>query len=258
MKHASLFSGIGGFDLAASWMGWENTLQCEIDPFCQKILRYHFPNAKLYDDIRTLNGNEWKGKIDILTGGFPCQPFSQSGKRMGKGDDRFLWPEMLRIIQEIQPIFVLGENVSGIATIESKLVFKNLLTDLEANGYEAQPFCIPACAVGACHRRDRIWFFAYSDSIRRERGKNGEHEENGGWKGSAKIKYERCDKRTLRGEEWPSISTAFCGVGNGLPGELDGITIPKWRRESLKAYGNAIVPQVAYQIFLSIAKVYDH
>ncbi|MCH6574357.1 MAG: DNA cytosine methyltransferase [Bacteroidetes bacterium] len=114
MNHGSLFSGIGGFDLAAQWMGWENKFHCEINPFCRKILKYYWPRARTYEDIKQTNFSIWRGSIDILTGGFPCQPYSQAGKRLGKKDDRHLWPEMLRAIREIKPTWVVGENVYGL------------------------------------------------------------------------------------------------------------------------------------------------
>lgn len=183
--HASLFSGIGGFDLAAEWVGWENAFHCEINPFCQKILKYHFPNATSYEDITTTDFTAWRGRIDILTGGFPCQPFSVAGARKGAGDDRYLWPEMLRAIREIQPDWVIGENVGGIVSmvqpgeavevgsqtslfgedykdeeIRQQYVVETVCSDLECEGYSVQPILIPACAVGAPHRRDRIWFIA--------------------------------------------------------------------------------------------------
>lgn len=114
MTHASLFSGIGGFDLAAEWAGWTNVFNCEIDPFCRKVLAYHFPNAFQYEDIKTTDFRPLRGCVDVLTGGFPCQPFSLAGKRKGTDDNRYLWPEMLRAIRELAPRWVVGENVFGI------------------------------------------------------------------------------------------------------------------------------------------------
>ena len=185
MTHASLFSGLGGFDLAASWMGWRNAFHCEIDGFCSRVLKYHFPDAEHYTDIRTTDFTEWRGRVDILTGGFPCQPFSLAGRRRGTEDDRYLWPEMLRAVQEIRPAWIVGENVAGIlsmvqpreetvvereATIfgedheetelRQRYVVETVCSDLEREGYSVQPLVIPACAVGAPHRRDRVWFVA--------------------------------------------------------------------------------------------------
>jgi len=234
MNHASLFSGIGGFDLAAQWMGWENVMQCEINPFCQKVLKHHFPTAKLYEDIRTINGKEWEGKIDILTGGFPCQPFSAAGRRKGVSDDRYLWPEMLRVVQEIKPTWIVAENVRGIVSIGGGLVFEQVCADLEANEYEVQPFCIPACAVNAPHRRERIWFIAHHRSEREQRR----------W--GKKIQRK---PRVQRGEDERGLTTLrdrsylhapkLCRSRNGISQRLD-------------ACGNAIVPQVAYEIFKAI------
>ena len=114
MTHGSLFSGIGGFDLAAEWMGWQNIFQVEIEEYCQRLLAQNFPNVERHRDIREFDGKQYAGRIDIISGGFPCQPFSRAGKRQGKEDPRHLWPQMLRIISEIEPRWVLGENVSGI------------------------------------------------------------------------------------------------------------------------------------------------
>lgn len=162
MKHGSLFSGIGGFDLAAEWMGWENIFHCEWNEFGQKILKHYWSKAISYADITTTDFSIHRGTIDILTGGFPCQPYSSAGKRLGKEDDRHLWPEMLRAIGEISPRYVVGENVRGLTNWNGGLVFDEVQADLEAKGYEVLPFLLPACAVNAPHRRDRIWFIAYS------------------------------------------------------------------------------------------------
>lgn len=117
LTHGSLFSGIGGFDIAAEWMGWQNAFHCEINEFCTTILNYHFPNAEHYTDITKTDFSKWRGCIDVLSGGFPCQPFSVAGQRKGADDDRYLWPEMLRAIREIKPTWVIGENVGGIITM---------------------------------------------------------------------------------------------------------------------------------------------
>ncbi len=154
MNHGSLFSGIGGFDLAAKWMGWQNMFHCEIDDFCNKVLKYHFPDAKEYKNIKETDFREWNGKIDIVSGGFPCQPFSTAGKRKGTEDERHLWPQMLRAIQEIVPRWIVGENVSGIINWNDGLVFEQVHADLENAGYEVKAFILPACAVNAPHRRD--------------------------------------------------------------------------------------------------------
>ncbi|MFZ9189369.1 MAG: DNA cytosine methyltransferase, partial [Algoriphagus sp.] len=168
MTHGSLFSGIGGFDLAAEWCGWENVFHCEWNPFGQKVLKHHFPNSISYNDITKTDFSIHRGAIDIISGGFPCQPYSTAGKRLGKEDERHLWPEMLRAIREIQPSWVVGENVRGLTNWNGGLVFDEVQSELEIEGYEVLPFLLPACAVGAPHRRDRIWFIAYSNTKQRE------------------------------------------------------------------------------------------
>jgi len=161
MTHASLFTGIGGFDLAAEMMGWTNLFQCEWDPFCQQVLQYRFPHTAKYHDIHDLRGRKWSGTVDVLSGGFPCQPYSNAGKRMGKADDRHLWPEMLRVIREVRPRYVVGENVAGLLTWNGGVVIEEVLSDLEAEGYRTlPPVVIPAAGKGAPHRRDRVWIIA--------------------------------------------------------------------------------------------------
>ena len=290
VKHGSLFSGIGGFDLAAEWMGWENLFNCEWEEFPRKVLKHHFPNAKQYGDIREFNAATYAGRIDILTGGFPCQPYSTAGKRKGKEDERHLWPEMLRVIRECSPRWVVGENVRGLVNWNGGLVFEEVCADLETCGYSVQPFILPAAAVNAPHRRDRVWFVAHSN----QRNDGRTAGKNAGESGEERIQErnsirkpqepnpirqyapdtdgellehrngeratgERTDqeKRTqplnsARGWETFPTEPPLCGGDDGLSKELDGITFPKWRRESIKAYGNAIVPQVALRIFEAI------
>lgn len=186
MIHGSLFSGLDAPSVAANWMGWENAFHCEINDFCNTILKYWFPNSKHYEDITKTDFSQWRGRIDILTGGFPCQPFSVAGQRKGANDNRYLWPHMLRAIREIRPTWVIGENVAGILTmvqpgeevevgsqatlfgednrkrvlLQQEYVVETICKDLEREGYSVQPMLIPACAVGAPHRRDRVWFVA--------------------------------------------------------------------------------------------------
>lgn len=342
MRHGSLFSGIGGFDLASEWMGWDNVFNCEIEEFPRKILNYYFPNAISYEDIKSTDFTIHRGQIDILTGGFPCQPYSVAGKRKGKNDERHLWPEMLRAIREISPRWVVGENVRGLINWNGGLVFDEVQSDLEAEGYEVQAFILPAASVGAPHRRDRVWFVAYNykrnrsqerlqargeinvygtkerrdtsdtdhdrhKARRKENGIQKEHwTEVGGWKfdgacispdasdteseGSRKFtqkdrgwedrrfndngkegdvadtdgrrqpnkEHRQAESRwtTKKGfsNNWQNFPTQspLCGGDDGLSSELDGITFPRWRNESIKGYGNAVVPQVVYQIFKAI------
>jgi hypothetical protein len=147
MKHGSLFSGIGGFDVAAQWMGWENKFHCEWNEFGQKVLHHYWPEAELFTDITKSDFTKYHGTIDIISGGFPCQPYSSAGKRLGKEDDRHLWPEMLRVIREVRPRWVVGENVLGLVNWNGGLAFHEVQTDLEAEGYEVQPYVLPAAAV---------------------------------------------------------------------------------------------------------------
>lgn len=163
-----LFSGIGGFSLAASWV-WGKDLEilafCEKDPFCQKVLKKHWPDVPIISDIRNVTKTE--ETVDIITGGFPCQPFSAAGQRKGSEDNNYLWPQMLRTILLFRPRWILAENVHGILNIEGGMVFENCCTDLEKEGYEVETLVIPACSKGAPHRRDRVWIIGYSrDSIK--------------------------------------------------------------------------------------------
>ena len=327
MTHGSLFSGIGGFDLAAQWMGWENVFHCEWNDFGQKVLKYYWPDDISYGDITKTDFTIHRGRIDVLTGGFPCQPYSMAGKRLGKEDDRHLWPQMLRAIREIKPTWVVGENVFGIVSWNGGLVFDEVQTDLEAEGYEVQPYVLPACSVNAPHRRDRVWFVAHrqgfngntegngtaevgevftkgtghqesSDSIgvcpnvatdsKNNGGSFSELGEQGpgfkiqtrgdidgyadlgvasdtheirlsGTGGSAelgRIGFSKSNPQN-NGSTWDNFPTTQPTIrrGNdGLSFELAGITVSKHRNESIKAYGNAIVPQVVYQIFKAIEK----
>lgn len=192
MNHASLFSGIGGAEVAASMMGWQNLFHCEIQEFPRKVLDYWFPNSESYEDITKTDFTKWHGKVDVLTGGFPCQPFSLAGRRKGADDNRYLWPQMLRAIRQIHPTWVVGENVNGIKTMvescqvtqmgrtdylfeenhlyreESRFTLDKICADLEAEGYSVQPLVIPACAIGAPHRRDRVWIVAHRSDPRAE------------------------------------------------------------------------------------------
>jgi DNA (cytosine-5)-methyltransferase 1 len=378
MRHASLFSGIGGPEVAAAMLGWENVFHCEINEFGRKVLEYWFPNSESYEDITKTDFRKFRGPIDVLTGGFPCQPFSYAGKRGGQQDQRYLWPEMLRVINEVRPTWVIGENVAGIGTMveqcritdlgseatlfekggglhrytaEYTFTIERICSDLESKGYSVQPMLIPACAVGAPHRRDRIFFIAhYTDSCNDLR-ESGQHESESGkerlsernevrkpgessdvrsemqssftdteclrlqhnmvGRGETRMSeaqsrrgkrsiseqvqfveaaskgefiadsdLQRCNKskfakesrnkarfsceKNIEGgfgnlhpkERWasfPTVSAVHRG-NDGIPFDVDklAISIGKWRTESIKAYGNAIVPQVMYRIFEAI------
>lgn len=304
MTHGALFNGIGGFQLAASWCGWDNVFSVEIDKWCNKVTAQHFPNCTQYEDIYNFNGKPYAGSIDVISGGFPCQPFSLAGKRKGKEDDRHLWPEMLRVIQEIKPTWVVGENVAGIVN----MVLDEVLSDLEGIGYESEALIIPACATNAPHRRDRVWIIAENTSGIRRKHAQYETERKridritwmactqrrnvetlatdsdsiGTRTGCGEIQRKneqvpkrnddakpcdtnqdasntddvglRLDKqgpwqesatRSCWDADWYEVATSLCRVDDGLPGPVD-------RAHRLKALGNAIVPQVAYEIFRAI------
>jgi DNA (cytosine-5)-methyltransferase 1 len=333
MTHASLCSGIGGFDLAAAWTGWENAFWCENDPFCQRVLKYWFNKSKGYGDIRETDFSGWRGRIDVLTAGFPCQPFSIAGQRKGADDDRYLWPEIGRAIREIRPAWFIGENVAGITSmvqpgnevkvesektlfeadytqtiLEQEYVIETVCCDIEQAeqaGYTVRALIVPACAVGAPHRRDRIFFVAHcadagTESMRER--ENGIHErlpvsdagsnkcerrtDNAGKEHNPKKRD--IAQRTLAGfsaqrippdaisrgcrqnneskpsgkpeqniPDWRGFPTQspVCRRDDGFSERLAGITFPRWRNESIKAFGNAIVPQVAYEIFKAIELV---
>ena len=293
-----LFSGIGGFSLAAQWV-WGDELEivafCEIDKFCQKVLHKHWPDVPIIKDVRdvtqqtleytklshessrgngissinseskeretTFTGSANSSGIDLLTGGFPCQPFSCAGKRRGKEDDRFLWPEMFRIIKEFRPRWVLAENVAGIV----RMALDDCLSDLEGEGYSTQAIIIPACAVNAPHRRDRVWIVAYDSQFRQSEQSNQRERRN--IQEQTRIKIEQCSQdvadikcephrygkcrggqvlwkiqaeRNLQG--WWSTEPDVGRVVHGVPSRVD----------RLKSLGNAIVPQVAEVIFRTI------
>lgn len=408
ITHASVFSGIGASELAAEMLGWKNLFHCEINEFGRKVLNYHFPNARSYEDVTTTDFSEWRGKVTVLTGGFPCQPFSYAGKRRGSEDDRYLWPYMLNCINQVRPTWFIGENVAGVTTMvfpsedvkvgeqadlfgegvgyeiyekREKYVLGEIYRNLESVGYSVQAFIIPACAVGAPHRRDRIFIVAHrpsedsdcvrcgsddreeepqsrkfgmsgtgsdvwickqedarpspnTDSTRQstpdkqnrrewekmdgrsesksfdgvgrhglygiasdtasERGRkirkqiqtklsNGAKSfRNGRWRiasyakgkrsdrfeseqrGSCKsesceFRRKNCSMRLSLEDRWrhfPTQSPVYRG-NDGFPFNVDSLTISfaKWKKETLKAYGNAIVPQVMYEIFLMIDEI---
>jgi DNA (cytosine-5)-methyltransferase 1 len=365
MTHGSLFSGIGGFDLAAEWMGWTNVFHCEWNPFGQKVLKHYWPDAELFTDITKSNFTKYAGAIDIISGGFPCQPYSAAGKRKGKEDERHLWPYMLDTIKSVRPRWVVGENVLGLVNWSNGLVFHEVQADLEAAGYEVWPYVLAAASVGAPHRRDRVWFVAYRN-LHGFNQRNSKHEEQSSERGfdafghtikgdgdgdvtdtdistagasgasggaesgrrsddvqqskrgeqtqqhnrPSSFSRDAADTNGIRGGEderfgyrksnvvdeigkkrnatdtgneglqrgeviggiggigqngnkfpsgcippnWDIFPTQspVRGRDDGIPNRLDGITFPKWRNESIKAYGNAVVPQVVYQIFKAI------
>lgn len=285
MIHLDLFSGIGGFAYAADQV-FDNVehIFCDNDEFCRQVLKKHWPESEIYDDIRSIAPNSnisryLYGKSEkqptkrrqqtqrksepsleppfLLTGGFPCQPFSAAGLRRGTADERHLWPEMLRVIRLTQPEWVIAENVRGIITWNEGLVFEQVCLDLETSGYEVQPFIIPAVAVNAPHRRDRVWIIGHNtnaDNSGLEGSKKARDTSEGGQDGEQRPRKQGIYPDWNR--SWQEVALATCNdsVDDGLPVELDGFKLSKsqHRKEQLKAYGNAIVPAVAVELMKSI------
>ena len=373
-------------------MGWDNLFHVEINPFGRKVLEYWYPNSVSYDDITKTDFTEWRGKIDVLTAGFPCQPFSVAGQRKGADDDRYLWPQVVRAIHEIKPTWVVGENVAGILTmvqsgeevevgsgstlfgesdrkrvlLRQEYVIETVCRDLEREGYEVRPFVIPACAVGAPHRRDRVWIIAHrADAgaetmqcgredricasgiasipgsqrcdngcdnrgmrqVRDDRERHAEeskpernererrackdgttttdtqccggreiHNEVQSQQSDGQRTYGNGDERfvthttceqsyrhqfeqqealrkaegksggeysqscyELPADRWAGFPTQppVCNGDDGLSLGLAGITFPKWRAEAIKALGNAMCPEVVYEIFRAIEENHE-
>ena len=242
MNHGSLFSGIGGFDLASEWMGWNNVFHCEWNEFGQRVLKYYWPKAVSYGDITQTDFTIHRGNIDILTGGFPCQGFSNSGKQLGESDDRYLFPEMLRAIREIQPPWIVAENVYAIASPKFAEVFEFIHTSLETEGYKIQSFVIPATAVEGEHERYRVWFIANSERF----GFSGQGSLLGQLQ-PTKIGNRETNRfiNFIQRNSMPFV----CSSHDGLPRRL--------AEQAIHGAGNAIVPQVAFEIFKAIQKFED-
>ena len=320
ITHYDLFAGIGGFSLTLDTIFNEHEIKhifCEWEAFPTAVLKKHWPEGIYYGDIADLiTDTDSKGRkrlsgedegrrgqpsgeeqneeqeMVILTGGFPCQPFSQAGRRQGTSDDRYKWPDMLRVIQNVKPDWVIAENVRGLVTWSESMVLETVCAELENEGYEVQPFIIPAVAVGAPHRRDRVWIIARNTNSDRCTGRDaeintaegreqeqcdaeGRHREIG--EITPNTRQQLRSKRSIEGMEtdttirtscavpdkrssqpdwsrdWREVALATChdGVDDGLPRQMGGVTISaaKHRTLQLKAYGNAIVPQVTMEIF---------
>ena len=293
LTHLSLFSGIGGLDLAAEMAGFRTVGQCEWADYPTKVLEKHWPGVPRWRDIRTLTGESFHEKtglrtVDVISGGFPCQPFSVAGKRRGKEDDRYLWPEMLRVISELRPTWIVGENVAGIVNMALDQVY----ADLENEGYSVQAFIIPACAVDAPHRRDRCAIISHYDQIRcnvwrpSRKGVYGDTPCNETDSGSEDVAYSdsnRLEKPGMQGlSEKQGVPVAdsgrraaqpgLGGVATRIPYRLDGgMSVPGYwmpepdipritskkehRKDRLQCLGNAVVPQQFYPVFQAIADI---
>ena len=245
MNALSLFSGIGGLDIAAEWAGFKTVAFCERDKFCKSVLAARWPNVRIYDDVRTIETDDLPA-IELVHGGYPCQPFSQAGKRAGHADERHLWPAMLRVVQELRPAWVVGENVTGHIAIGLDAV----CDDLETAGYAVRPVVLPACAAGAPHTRERVFVLAHAKGNGLERPTRENREPTGSERsksgmdalgGGARVRRDGCG--------W--------GVKPGMGRVVDGLSAGMDRRERLKALGNAVVPQQAYPIFAAIAETYN-
>lgn len=289
--HGSLFNGIGGFQFAASFAGIENVFHCEKNKWLRTLMSERYPNSIPYGDIKTVDFRIWKNKIDLLTGGDPCQPSSKAGLRRGKTDDRYLWPEMLRAIQEIRPTWIINENVDG--TISNGILDLKI-DDLESENYACQAYCIPSSSVGALHLRQRIWIVAFnsdskcntrmSDNVQSPKYKEILQERNKIqhswepvtlWPINTNTNGQRCRKQHMsnKSDVWQEKLSRNFGFGstpyghiprdiikssiirmlNGLPKGMDFA----FRYRRIKAIGNSIVPQLAYEIIKSIKTLED-
>jgi DNA (cytosine-5)-methyltransferase 1 len=284
MNVLDLFSGIGGFSLGLESTGFFKTIAfVEKDRFCQKVLQKNFPNVPIEDEIRNVRGSRYQA--DVVTGGFPCQPFSVAGKRKGTDDDRYLWDEMLRVITEVKARWIVGENVAGIINIENGTVLQQIQKDLETEGFQVQCLVIPASGVGAWHQRKRVWIIANSDNNGSHRPKRNATIESGNepkdrlsigndkdvsnsksWAGNdihSDKEFGKAQTQEISGngnslseqaqsETWWQIESDLCGVPNGISYGLD-----KDRANRIKALGNSIVPQIAFEIGRAILAAED-
>jgi len=284
-----LFSGIGGFSLGLESTGFFKTISfVEKDKFCQKVLRKNFPNVPIEDDVRNVKGEKYK-ETEIITSGFPCQPFSVAGKRRGTDDDRFLWDETIRIVSETKPKWFIGENVEGIINIQDGVVFRQIHDDLESEGFETQSLIIPASGKGAFHQRKRVWIIGCnvsnsiselsngcSSTTRNSNSKFSRVECNESWNwNEVRSKAERCSEQDrnnvtnsecigtqvqIKGKQ-PSIelprsksTESWWKTQSNLCGVPNGVSyeLDKDRANRIKSLGNSIVPQIAREIGLGI------
>lgn len=267
LTHGSLFSGIGGFDLAAEWAGFENIFHCDNNDFCRQALECHFPNSDSYADITTTDFTQYRDQITVLTGGFPCQPFSLAGKRKGADDSRYLWPRMLEVIREVRPHWVIGENVNGIAsmvlpaesvqveeqtdtteednqiieTCEQRFVLDRICDDLNEAGYSVQPFVIPACSIGAPHKRDRVWIVARLREEQSTTDTLGERCDNGSgdWpRGQVPHHINGNAEQPMSPEGWRSSPTGVHGQPKAGVGKTKGGNVESQRSGRQRGVGS--------------------
>jgi len=289
--HLDLFSGIGLFSYAVDHVWNLEHIFCEIENWPYKFLKQKYPNARIERDIKTFNGTEHAGRTFLLTAGVPCQPASVAGKRKGTKDDRWLWPEALRVLFESQAECAIFENPLGILTLENGLVFENLLLEMESQGYAVQSYIIPACAIGAMHRRDRVWIVAHSASDN-DRGVTGEFQKQNERQEKERQKkwtteFSGTDKRTSKNDVTDSekirLQGTVCGQLKSISrqtksfqgGSLNGTSSEErnyWQNpwpevatelcrvdvsptdwvHRLEAFGNTIQWEVAYKIMRGI------
>jgi len=269
LKVLDLFSGIGGFSLGLESTGFFETIAfVEKDKFCQKVLKKNFKNIPIEGDIRNVKGDRYKA--DVITGGFPCQPFSVAGKRKGTDDDRYLWDETIRVVRECKPKWFIGENVEGLVNIQEGMVLRQVQDDLEKEGFKVQCLIIPASGIGAWHQRKRIWIIGYnvsntfgklsdgcSSTTRNSKTKFKGVECNQSWNwNEVRSKTERCSEQVREDvsnsngkdsskeqQTWWQTQSDLCGVPNGVSYGLD-----KNRANRIKSLGNSIVPQIAREL----------
>lgn len=311
ITHYDLFAGIGGFSLALEEVFTNEEIKhifCEWEQFPTAVLKQHWPEAEYWGNITELvahtngerlevsgqrsreghDGTRNRKRLNqtqdwtIVTGGFPCQPFSHAGRRKGTADNRYQWPNMFEVIRNVKPDWVIAENVRGLVTWNEGMVLEQVCSDLESEGYEVQPFIIPAVAVNAPHRRDRVWIIAHTSSDSNSRALNGVYEKENGIPQEYRSERGRAgqlggtnlvgkqgassrlqDSRGFRGRaypdwsrNWQEVAFATCNdaMDDGIPRLVDGVpqSFAKWRQNSLKAYGNGIVMQVAVEIMKAI------
>ena len=275
LRHLDLFSGIGGFALGLeSTGGFETVGFCDNEPFAQKVLKKHWPDVPCYEDVRDVGVDTvgYRG-VDIITGGFPCQPYSVAGKQDPK-DNRQLWPEMFRIIKEIRPTYVIGENVRNLISIRDGVVFEQVCTDLESEGYEVQTFVLSASAVNAPHQRYRCWIVADTrckhgeqrnaaelDKKQTERSSRTVHDKSGSERQSEDVANSDSERQqeqwraestqenydSIKCKSWWSVEPSVGRVAHGIPNRVD----------RLKGLGNAVVPQIPAALGRAILEVHN-